>query len=72
MAEVASMDLAVLSHCTTRLVATADAGHEDFLNVRNLANLGYLQDRNMVSLPESLGAREVASKQVPAGPSSPG
>lgn len=66
--QVAGMDPGVLSHMTTRLVSTADSMHEDFGNLRYLAGLGYLQDRNMVSLPEALGAREVGSKVTPAGP----
>jgi hypothetical protein len=67
---VASMDLNVLSHVTTRLVQTGTAAHEAFTENQNLITKNYMMERNMVSLPFALGAREVGSKEVPAGPTS--
>ena len=40
----------------------------DAVTVSKAADYSYLQDKGMVSLPEALGAREVGSKETPAGP----
>ena len=64
-------NMAALGKANNRLAATADAAHENFVTVQKIVDYSYLQERNMVSLPEALGAREVGSKSVPAGPTVP-
>lgn len=43
---------------------------QNFVQTTKFADLDYMQGKNLVSLTEALGAREVASKTVPAGPTS--
>jgi len=55
-----------------RLGNIANAAHENFEQVRLFAQLDYMEGKRLVSLEEAMGVREVASKQVPAGPTSTG
>lgn len=43
----------------------------NFITVSKAQDLDYLENKRHVSLVQALGAREVGSKTVPAGPSSP-
>ena len=40
----------------------------DAVKVSKAADYGYLQDKDLVSLTEAVGVREVASRVNPAGP----
>ena len=64
----AVVDPTVLSHMTTQLVQTGNIAHSNFVTMQKVVDYDFLQGRAMVSLPESLGAREVGSKSVSAGP----
>lgn len=70
---VAVVDVQATSAHVQNMAMVAGVGvvaQQNFVNLTQLANLAFLQERNMVSLPESLGAREVGSQTVPAGPKS--
>lgn len=43
----------------------------DVVTISKAADYSYLQGKDMVSLAEALGAREVASEKNPGGPSKP-
>jgi len=43
----------------------------DLKTVSKAQDYGYQQEKNMVSLAEAMGAREVASEKNPGGPSKP-
>lgn len=40
----------------------------NFVTVQKVIDYAYLEDRNMVSLAEAVGVREVSSRVTPAGP----
>ena len=44
---------------------------QGFTTVAKAADYSYLQGKDMVSLTEAMGAREVASEKNPGGPSKP-
>jgi hypothetical protein len=44
---------------------------QGFVTVSKAADYSYLQGKDMVSLAEAMGAREVASEKNPGGPSKP-
>ena len=50
-----------------RLSAAGAQAHEHFVQFGKVLDYGYEADRKMVSLPESLGVREVTSKSGHAG-----
>lgn len=54
----------------TQIAQIGAVAQANFVQVAKFADLRYLQGADMVSLPEALGAREVGSKTVPAGPNS--
>ena len=62
------MDPSIMQHYQSMLLQTATVAQANFATVNQLSQLAYLQERNMVNLPEALGVREVASQSVPAGP----
>ena len=41
---------------------------QNFVTVTKAADYGYLQDKDLVSLAEAVGVREVSSRVNPAGP----
>ena len=49
-------------------IGVALQGH--FASFTKLADLDYLEGHRLVGLTEAMGVREVASKNVPAGPTS--
>ena len=53
------------------LESAMERAHEHFIQFAKTQDYAYEQDRKMVSLVQALGVREVASKNVPAGPTSP-
>ena len=59
-----AQNMAGMGSATTRFL-------NDAATVSKAADYRYLQDMNMVSLPEAMGAREVGSEKNPAGPSKP-
>lgn len=63
-ASLHDQNMAGMGAATTRFL-------NDAATVSKAADYQYLQDKNMVSLPESLGAREIASEKNPGGPSKP-
>ena len=50
------------------LLQIGNVAQANFVTVNKVLDLDYLEGKNMVSLTEALGAREVGSKTVPAGP----
>lgn len=70
MADVASIDVGILSNVTQRLLQVGTAAHEAFTENGNLITKNYMMERNLVSLPFALANREYGSKSVPAGPKS--
>jgi hypothetical protein len=52
------------------LLQIGNVAQANFVTVNKIIDYDYLECKNMVSLTEALGAREVASKSVPAGPAS--
>jgi len=50
-----------------RLLSAGASAHEHFVQFGKILDLEYAQDRNMVSLTESLGVREVTSASGQAG-----
>ncbi len=71
---MASADLAegVLGVLTTQLMQSGNIAQNNFITVQKVVDYDYLENKRMVTLDEAVGIREVASKQVPAGPTSPG
>lgn len=65
MAGVASMDEGVLSHMTTRLVATADHAHENFVTMSKAMDAAYLLDRPTAAM---MPFTQIQAKQTPGGP----
>lgn len=55
-----------------RIATAAANAHEHFINTGKAMDYSFLQGKDMVSLPESLGAREVGSQTTPAGPKAAG
>jgi len=52
------------------LLQIGNVAQANFVTVNKVLDYDYLEGKAMVSLAEALGAREVASKSVPAGPTS--
>lgn len=50
------------------LLQIGNIAQANFVTVGKMLELGYLEGKDMVSLAEALGAREVASKENPGGP----
>jgi hypothetical protein len=50
------------------LLQIGNVAQANFVTMNKVLDYDYLEGKNMVSLTEALGAREVASKEVPAGP----
>jgi len=50
------------------LLQIGNVAQANFVTMNKVLDYDYLEGKNMVSLTEALGAREVASKTVPAGP----
>ncbi len=72
MAESSVCDLPerISSHLTTRLIQAGSVAHENFVNVSKWIDVDYLEGKRVIGMTEAMGAREVASKNVPAGPES--
>lgn len=54
------------------LAGIANVAQANFVTINKALDYAFMEERNMVSLPEALGAREVGSKSVPAGPTATG
>ncbi len=54
------------------LSGTAAVAQANFVTVNKALDFDFIEGKRMVTLPEAVGIREVASKQVPAGPTSAG
>ena len=54
----------------SQLMQTGIIAQNHFVGFTKLADYDYLEGHRLISLPQSLGAREVGSKQSPAGPTS--
>jgi len=50
------------------LLQIGNVAQANFVTMNKVLDYDYLEGKNMVSLTEALGAREVGSKIVPAGP----
>lgn len=59
-----SQNMAGLGNAATRLI-------NDATTVSKASDYSYLQGKDMVSLTEAVGAREMASEKNPGGPSKP-
>lgn len=62
---------ALLEQNMAMLAQSGVIGQNNFLTTQKFADNDFMENRRHVSLVQALGAREVASKQVPAGPASP-
>jgi hypothetical protein len=58
----------VASLLTQQLSQLGIAAASNFTTVSKAADYSYLQGKDMVSLTEAMGAREVGSKVTPGGP----
>lgn len=56
----------------SRLAKVGAVAHEHFTNFQAALNYDYLEGKRVIGVTEAMGIREVASKQVPAGPTSTG
>lgn len=54
-----------------QLSNTGVVAQNNFVTVNKAQDYDFLEGKRMVGLTEAVGVREVASKQVPAGPSVP-
>lgn len=63
------MDAAVASMMTQQLTQSGIIAQNNFITVQKVVDYDYLENKRMVTLDEALGAREVASKVTPGGPS---
>jgi len=52
-----------------QLAQVGVVAQQGFVTVSKTIDYDYLEAKNMVSLTEALGAREVGSRNTPAGPS---
>jgi len=50
------------------LLQIGNVAQAGFVTVNKVIDYDYLEGKHMVSLTEALGAREVGSRQTPAGP----
>jgi len=50
------------------LLQIGNVAQANFVTMAKIVDYDYLEGKNMISLTEALGAREVGSKEVPAGP----
>jgi len=55
-----------------QLSNTAVVAQNNFVTVSKFADYDFMEQRRIIDLVEAMGGREVASKQVPAGPTSLG
>jgi hypothetical protein len=59
------------THAANQLLQSGNVAQNNFITVQKVIDYDYLEGKNMVSLTEALGAREVASEKNPGGPSKP-
>ncbi len=50
------------------LLQIGNVAQSNFVTVNKMLDLDYMEGKNMVSLTEAMGAREVGSKENPGGP----
>ncbi|WP_299467404.1 hypothetical protein [uncultured Gimesia sp.] len=60
----------VANHMLTQLMQSGTVAQNNFITVAKVVDYDYLENKRMVTLDEAVGIREVASKNVPAGPTS--
>jgi len=68
--EVMPMSENVAGLMEQQLTQTGIIAQNNFVGFQKLADYDYLENKRMVTLDEAVGVREVASKSVPAGPTS--
>jgi len=59
--KLAEQNMAAMGQAMTQFQGNA-------VTVSKAADYSYLQNKDLVSLPEAIGAREVAARVTPAGP----
>ncbi len=59
-------------HAANQLLQIGNIAQQNFVTVAKVLDYNYLEGKDMVSLAESLGAREVAAKETPGGPAPAG
>ncbi len=64
-----AIDENVLSQLGARLIQTGNQAHENFVTISKAQDYDYMENKRMVTLDEAIGAREVAAKVTPGGPS---
>jgi len=69
--EMADQALQAHEQNMAALSQTGVVAQNHFVGFTKLADYDYLEGHRLVGLTEALGAREVASKEVPAGPNVP-
>ena len=60
----------VANHMLTQLMQTGAIAQNNFVTLQKVNDYDFLENKRMVTLDEAIGVREVASKNVPAGPTS--
>ena len=58
-------------HAANQLLQIGNVAQQGFVTVQKAFDYDYLEGKQMVSLAEALGAREVGSEKSPGGPSKP-
>jgi hypothetical protein len=61
----------VANSMLTQVMQTGQVAQNNFVTVAKLTDYDYMEGKRVIGLTEAVGVREVASKSVPAGPSSP-
>lgn len=69
MADAMTIDAGILSQMGARLLQAGNHAHENFITISKAQDYDYMENKRMVTLDEAIGAREVASKVTPGGPS---
>lgn len=64
------MDPQVANIMVQQLTQTGVIAQNNFVSVQKVIDYDYLENKRVITLDEAVGVREVASKSVPAGPTS--
>lgn len=70
MSELHEQNMGQIAQLGVQLQQTGIVAQNNFVTAQKLLELDFLEQRRMITLEEGVGVREVASKQVPAGPTS--
>ena len=68
---MADCSVAFSEQAANTLLQIGNIAQTNFVTMQKVVDYDYLEGKNMVSLTEAMGAREVASENNPGGPSKP-